>query len=67
MRLCEELFSAAKTEFKHLSIFISTISSTTPFGRRANAGMPNHLNIWVINTYTKDYKVIFVACNDGAL
>ena len=61
VRLCEELFSAAKTEFKHLKYFYFhnfLYDSVWTKSQRRRAETTSTFEL--INTYTKDYKVIFV-------
>ena len=61
VRLCEELFSAAKTEFKHLKYFYFhnfLYESVWTKSQRRHAETTSTFEL--INTYTKDYKVIFV-------
>ena len=61
VRLCEELFSAAKTEFKHLKYFYFhnfLYDSVWTKSHRRHAETTSTFEL--INTYTKDYKVIFV-------
>jgi uncharacterized protein len=61
IKLCEELFSAAKTEFKHMDFYYF---HNCPYEdvwkdnrRRHNEKVP----MWdVLHKYPKDYKVIFV-------
>jgi len=61
IRMCEELFSAARTEFKHLEYFYfhnCVYESLWKENRRRRAG---GTPTWdVLNTYAADYKVIFV-------
>ncbi|SEQ03379.1 hypothetical protein SAMN04488038_103141 [Solimonas aquatica] len=61
IRLCEELFSAAKTEFKHLEYFyfhnFIYESVWKDNARRHNERMPLYD---VMHKYTPDYKLIFV-------
>ncbi len=61
VRICEELFSAAKTEFKHLKYFYFhnfLYDSVWTKSQRRHAETTSTFEL--INTYTKDYKVIFV-------
>ena len=61
VRLCEELFSAAKTEFKHLKFFYFhnfLYDSVWTKSQRRHAETTSTFEL--INTYTKDYKAIFV-------
>ena len=61
IRTCEELFSAVKTEFKHLEYYYFHNclyeSMWKDNRRRHNERIPTHQ---VLNTYKKDYKVIYV-------
>ena len=61
IRLCEELFSAARAEFKHLEYFYfhnCVYESVWKNNRRRNA---ERLDTWqVLHTYPHDYKAIFV-------
>ena len=61
VRLCEELFSAAKTEFKHLEYFYfhnCLYDYVWKNNRRRNEEKISTNEI--INKYSTDYKVIFV-------
>ena len=61
VRVCEELFSAARAEFKHLEFFYfhnCVYESLWKNSRRRNA---ERIDTWtVLHTYPHDYKVIFV-------
>lgn len=61
VKLCEELFSACKTEFKHLEYFyfhnFIYESVWKNNARRFSEKMPMEE---LLRTYSKDYKVIFV-------
>ena len=61
IRICEELFSAARAEFKHLEYFYfhnCVYESVWKNNRRRNA---ERLDTWqLLHTYPHDYKVIFV-------
>jgi hypothetical protein len=61
IKICEELFSAAKTEFKNMEFFYfhnCLYESVWKDNRRRNV---EKLPTWdVLNKYPKDYKVIFV-------
>jgi uncharacterized protein with von Willebrand factor type A (vWA) domain len=61
IQLCEELFSAARTEFKHLEYFYF---HNCPYERvwKTNARRHNEATpTWdVLHTYPHDYKLIFV-------
>ena len=61
VRVCEELFSAARAEFKHLEFFYfhnCVYESVWKNNRRRNA---ERIDTWqVLHTYGADYKLIFV-------
>jgi uncharacterized protein with von Willebrand factor type A (vWA) domain len=61
VRVCEELFSAARTEFKHLEYFYfhnCVYESVWKNNRRRTA---ERIDTWqVLHTYPADYKLIFV-------
>ena len=61
IKLCEELFSAAKTEFKHMEFFYfhnCLYESVWKDNRRRHN---EKTNTWdVLHTFPHDYKVIFV-------
>lgn len=61
IRLCEELFSAARTEFKHLEYFYfhnCVYEGVWKDNRRRHA---EKTSTWdVIHTYGPDYKLVFV-------
>jgi uncharacterized protein with von Willebrand factor type A (vWA) domain len=61
IRVCEELFSAARAEFKHLEYFYfhnCVYESVWKNNRRRNA---ERIGTWeLLHTYPHDYKVIFV-------
>ncbi|MEM9170232.1 MAG: VWA domain-containing protein [Pseudomonadota bacterium] len=61
VRVCEELFSAARTEFKHLEYFYFH-NCLYDFVWRDNARRwMDKIPTWdVLHTYASDYKVIFV-------
>lgn len=61
VRLCEELFSAARSEFKHLKYYYFhnfVYESVWTKSRRRHAETTATRDI--INKYSKDYKIIFV-------
>jgi hypothetical protein len=61
VRVCEELFSAARSEFKHLRYFYFhnfVYESVWQDGRRRHAERTPTLEI--LRTYPPDYRVIFV-------
>jgi uncharacterized protein with von Willebrand factor type A (vWA) domain len=61
VKVCEELFSAARTEFKHLEFFYF---HNCPYERVWRDNRRRHsetLDTWhVLRTYPADYKLIFV-------
>ena len=61
VRICEELFSAARTEFKHMEYFYfhnCLYEFVWKNNRRRHA---ERIDTWdVLHTYPSDYKVIFV-------
>ncbi len=61
VHLCEELFSACKTEFKHLEYFYfhNFIYDTVWKNNERRFSEKTQLHE-VFRTYTKDYKVIFI-------
>lgn len=61
IRTCEELFSAATTEFKHLEYFyFHNFIYDFLWKNNLRRGSERHLTQDIINTYGSDYKVIFV-------
>lgn len=61
IRICEELFSAARSEFKHLVHYYFhnfLYESVWQDNRRRHSAMTSTLQ--VLRTYTHDYRVIFV-------
>lgn len=61
VRVSEELFSAAKTEFKHLEYHYFHNFIYERVWRDNQRGYEEFTSTWdVINTYTPDYKVIFI-------
>jgi len=61
IKVCEELFSAAKTEFKHMEFyyFHNCLYETVWKDNRRRHN--EKLNTWdIMNQYGRDYKVIFV-------
>ena len=61
VKLCEELFSAARSEFKHLKYYYFhnfVYESVWTKSHRRHAETTDTFEI--INKYTKDYKLIFV-------
>jgi uncharacterized protein with von Willebrand factor type A (vWA) domain len=61
VRICEELFSAARSEFKHMEYFYFH-NCLYDFVWRDNARRhAERINTWdVLHTYPADYKLIFV-------
>ena len=61
IKLCEELFSAAKTEFKHMDFFYFHNCLYEAVWKDNRRRHNEKLNTWdVLNKYPRDYKVIFV-------
>ncbi|CAA6820697.1 MAG: Thioredoxin reductase (EC [uncultured Thiotrichaceae bacterium] len=61
IRTCEELFSAATTEFKHLEYFyFHNFIYDFLWKNNQRRGNERHMTQDIINTYGNDYKVIFV-------
>ena len=61
IRVCEELFSAARTEFKHLEYYYFHNFVYENMWRDNRRRHEQRTGTWdVINTYPNDYKVIFV-------
>ncbi len=61
IRVCEELFSAARTEFKHLEYYYFHNFVYEYMWKDNRRRHEQRTTTWdVINTYPKDYKVIFV-------
>jgi hypothetical protein len=61
VKVSEELFSAAKTEFKHLEYYYFHNFLYERVWRDNRRGRSEFTSTWdVINTYGSDYKVIFV-------
>ena len=61
IRVCEELFSAARTEFKHLEYYYFHNFTYEFMWRDNRRRHEQRTSTWnVINTYPRDYKVIFV-------
>ncbi|BFM17530.1 VWA domain-containing protein [Maricurvus nonylphenolicus] len=61
VRVCEELFSACKTEFKHMEYFYFhnfIYEKVWKDNRRRNSETTSLFD--VLHTYAKDYKVIFI-------
>jgi len=61
IRVCEELFSAARTEFKHLEYYYFHNFVYEYMWKDNRRRHEQRTTTWdVINTYPRDYKVIFV-------
>jgi len=61
IKLCEELFSAAKTEFKHMDFFYFHNCLYEAVWKDNRRRHNEKLNTWdVLNKYPRDYKIIFV-------
>jgi len=61
VKLCEELFSAAKTEFKHMEYFYYHNCLYDYVWKDNKRRYNEHVSTWdVLHTYPSDYKVIFV-------
>ncbi len=61
VRTCEELFSAAKTEFKHMEYFYFHNFIYEGVWKDNMRRWTDRTNVWdLIHTYSSDYKVIFV-------
>jgi uncharacterized protein with von Willebrand factor type A (vWA) domain len=61
VKVCEELFSAARTMFKHMEFFYfhnCPYESVWKSNRRRNA---ERIDTWILlNTFSSDYKAVFV-------
>ena len=61
IKLCEELFSAAKAEFKHLKYFYFHNFIYDSLWENNSRRENEKINLFeILNTYSKDYKVIIV-------
>src|SRR5690348_1989726 len=61
IKLCEELFSAAKTEFKHMDFYYFHNCLYEAVWKDNRRRHNEKLNTWdVLNKYGRDYKIIFV-------
>ncbi|TNF35682.1 MAG: VWA domain-containing protein [Gammaproteobacteria bacterium] len=61
VRVCEELFSAVKTEFKHLEYFYFHNFLYDYVWRNNYRRQSEHIRTWdILHKYTQDYKVFFV-------
>ena len=52
VKICEELFSAAKTEFKHMEYFIITIVFMTMYGKTIKEDITNMYQLGMFFTLT---------------
>lgn len=61
IRICEEMFSAARTEFKHMEYFYFHNCLYEGVWKDNNRRHTERTSTWdVLHTYGSDYKVIFV-------
>lgn len=61
VRVCEELFSAAKSEFKHLEVYYFHNFIYDGIWREHRRRMSRRTDTWdILHKYTHDYRVIFV-------
>lgn len=61
VRVCEELFSAARAEFKHMETFYFHNCLYEAVWQNNNRRFQERMNTWdVLHKYGNDYKVIFV-------
>jgi len=61
IRSCEELFSAARTEFKHMEYFYFHNCVYETVWKHNHRRYTEKLDTWdVLHTYGSDYKIIFV-------
>ena len=61
VKICEELFSAARTEFKHMEYFYYHNCLYDAVWKDNNRRYNDNIKTWdVLHTYPSDYKVIFV-------
>ena len=61
IRVCEELFSAARTEFKHLEFFYFHNCVYETVWKNNRRRSQERIDTWqLLHTYPHDYKVIFV-------
>jgi len=61
VRICEELFSAARTEFKHMEYFYFHNCLYEGVWKNNNRRHTERINTWdLLHTYASDYKVIFI-------
>lgn len=61
VKVCEELFSAARSEFKHLETYYFHNFIYDGVWKEHNRRMNERIDTWdILHKYTHDYKVIFV-------
>ncbi|MBQ75620.1 MAG: hypothetical protein CMQ20_11460 [Gammaproteobacteria bacterium] len=61
VKVCEELFSAARSEFKHLETYYFHNFIYDGVWKEHNRRMNERIETWdILHKYTHDYKVIFV-------
>ena len=61
VKICEELFSAARTEFKHMEYFYYHNCLYDAVWKDNNLRYNDNIKTWdVLHTYQSDYKVILV-------
>jgi len=61
IKVSEELFSAARSEFKHLEYYYSHNFIYARLWRNSRRGYSEYISTWdVLNKYSSDYNVIFV-------
>jgi uncharacterized protein len=61
VRVCEELFSAARAEFKHMEYFYFHNCLYENVWKNNQRRQASKLDTWkLLHTYASDYKVIFV-------
>ncbi len=61
VRICEELFSAARTEFKHMEYFYFHNCLYEGVWKNNHRRHAERINTWdLLHTYPSDYKVIFI-------
>ena len=57
-KVCEEIFPACRTEFKHLEYFTFTILFMKVYGKTTSVERMSPLYLGSVYKYTPDYKVI---------
>jgi uncharacterized protein len=61
VKVCEELFSAARSEFKHLETYYFHNFIYDGLWKEHNRRMSERIDTWdILHKYSHDYKVIFV-------